>query len=200
MKLELSRMEEVYRGFFRLLKARLRYQRFGGGMSREVELEVLERGDAVAVILYDPVLDQVGLIRQFRIGPHLRQESGWIVEIVAGSCGQERDTSQVARREVAEETGWRIRKLEFIQTFYLSPSGSSERIHLYCGLFDASLPRHQGGGLEQEDEDIEPLLVPFATVLEWMSQRRTFNSAIVLLAMQWLTLHRERLRIEVSTP
>lgn len=193
MKVEVLHSEEVYQGFFRLLRSRLRYQRLDGAMSQTVELECLERGDAVAVILYDPKEDRVGLIRQFRIGPHLRKESGWIVEIVAGSCGQETDYAAVARREVMEEAGWTLQDLTPIQTFYLSPSGSSERIHLFYGRFDATAPCIGGGGLEQEGEETEPLLVPFATAIEWM-QNQTFNSAIAILAMQWLTLHRENLR------
>ncbi|MBF0178468.1 MAG: NUDIX domain-containing protein [Magnetococcales bacterium] len=199
MNIELLRTDELYRGFFRLLKTRLRYQRFDGHMSREVELEILERGDAAAVILYDPQHDQVGLIRQFRLGPLMRQESGWIVEIVAGSCGKETNPAAVARREVLEETGWHLTDLRHVRTFFLSPSGSSERIHLFCGLFDSSCPPEGGGGLTTEDEDIQPLLVPFATASQWLHDH-TLDSAIAVLAMQWLLLNREALRHAHAAP
>ncbi len=193
MKVDELHREELYRGFFRLLRSTLRYQRFNGEMSDLVSLEVLERGDAVAVILYDPKEDVVGLIRQFRIGPYLRQESGWTIEIVAGSCGTQTDIESVARREVAEETGWSITTLEPIQTFYLSPSGSSERIHLFYGAFDSTIPQQGGGGLTEEGEEIEPLIQPFTTVQKWIQNQR-FNSAIAILAMQWLSINRERLQ------
>ncbi len=193
MKVEIFDISEQYRGFFRLLRLRLSHQRFDGRMSPTIDLELLERGDAAAVLLYDPARDLLGLIRQFRPGPHLRGESGWTTEIVAGSCGQESDPRAVALRESREETGWTPHTLNPISTFYLSPSGSSERIHLFCGLFDSALPRVDGGGLEHENEDIEPILVPFATARQWLDDH-TFNSAIAILAMQWLLLHRDALR------
>ncbi|MBF0626748.1 MAG: NUDIX domain-containing protein [Magnetococcales bacterium] len=193
MKVDLFASEELYRGFFRLLRLHLRFQRFNGQMSQALHLEILERGDAAAVLLYDPTRDCVGLIRQFRPGPHLRGESGWTTEIVAGSCGTEPDPKTVALRETLEETGWTPHTLQPIQTFYLSPSGSSERIHLFCGLFDSLQPRTAGGGLEQENEDIEPMVVPFATARQWLTDH-TLNSAIAILAMQWLILHRDELR------
>ncbi|MEO5344869.1 MAG: NUDIX domain-containing protein [Magnetococcus sp. YQC-9] len=195
MKAELLDIQELYQGFFRLVRLKLRYQRFDGPMSREVGLEVIERGDAAAVLLYDPKLDQIGLIRQFRPGPFLHGESGWCTEIVAGSCGCQTDPEAVARREVIEETGWSPYALLPVHSFYLSPSGSNERVHLYCGLFDSTSTHETGGGLEHEDENIQPLVIPFATALEWFEQQR-FNSAIAILAMQWLIANRERLQRE----
>ncbi|MBF0614764.1 MAG: NUDIX domain-containing protein [Magnetococcales bacterium] len=193
MKVILSGLDELYRGFFRLLRLRVSYERFDGRMSRTLDWEILERGDAAAVLLYDPQRDVVGLIRQFRPGPHIRGESGWTTEIVAGSCGNERDPLQVALRETLEETGWQPYAMTPVCCFYLSPSGSSERIHLYCGLFDSTSPGLVVAGLEQEGEDIQPLLVPFATARQWLEEQ-TLNSAIAILAMQWLLLNRNRLR------
>lgn len=193
MKVELIDRTELYKGFFKLLRLVLRYQRFDGRMSSEASLEILERGDAAAVLLYDPEADALGLIRQFRPGPFLRGESGWCTEIVAGSCGDQSDHRAVAMRETLEETGWTPYDLRLIRSFYLSPSGSSERIHLYCGLFDSTCPREAGGGLEHENEDILPVVVPYATALAWF-EGQVFNSAIAVLAMQWLIANRDALR------
>ncbi|MBF0417909.1 MAG: NUDIX domain-containing protein [Magnetococcales bacterium] len=195
MKAELLESTELYKGFFRLVRLVLRYPRFDGRITPAVTLEVLERGDAAAVLLYDPQADALGLIRQFRPGPFLRGESGWCTEIVAGSCGAQSDHRAVAMRETMEETGWTPYDLRLIHSFYLSPSGSGERIHLYLGLFDSTSPSEAGGGLEQENEDIQPMVVSFATVLAWF-EAHTFNSAIAILAMQWLMANRERLRQE----
>src|SRR3954447_8991422 len=48
-----------YSGFFRLDVHRLRHRRFDGRMSQLITREVLERGDAVAVLPYDPRRDEV---------------------------------------------------------------------------------------------------------------------------------------------
>ncbi len=192
MKVRILESTTTHEGFFRLLQIRLQYQRFDGRMSRPVVLESLERGEAVTILLYDPARDVLGLIRQFRIGPHLAGERGWVLEMVAGTCDGETDHQATARREVLEETGWKPYALEKISSFYLSPSGSTERIHLYLGLFDSSQPP-DACGLEQEDEDIQPLTMPFEEAWQRM-EAGEINAATPILAMQWLAMNRDRLR------
>ena len=41
---------------------------FAGGISKVISREILERGDAVAVLPYDPVSDTILLVEQVRIG------------------------------------------------------------------------------------------------------------------------------------
>ncbi len=57
-----------YDGFFRIERYRLCHALFRGGWSRELTRELFERGHAAAVLPYDPVLDAVVLVEQFRIG------------------------------------------------------------------------------------------------------------------------------------
>ena len=52
-----------YSGFFRLDVHRLRHRHFDGRMSEVITREVLDRGNAVAVLPYDPRRDEVLLIR-----------------------------------------------------------------------------------------------------------------------------------------
>jgi ADP-ribose pyrophosphatase len=76
-----------YNGYFRIERYRLRHRLFSGTWSRELVREVFERGHAAAVLPYDPVLDQVVLIEQFRIGALQTPGDPWLVEIVAGIIG-----------------------------------------------------------------------------------------------------------------
>ena len=73
-----------YQGFFRIERYRLRHRLFGGGWSRELVREVFERGHAAAILPYDPDLDRVVLVEQFRIGALDADEGPWTLEIVAG--------------------------------------------------------------------------------------------------------------------
>ncbi|MBF0141008.1 MAG: NUDIX domain-containing protein [Magnetococcales bacterium] len=192
MDVEIIDTKEVYRGFFRLFKVLLRYRRYDGRMSREVTLEALERGEGVAVILYDPLRDHVGLVEQFRIGAHLREKKGWVIELAAGSCQGRDDVKEVALKEVREETGWCPSVMEHVRTFYISPSGTTERIHLFLGIFDSLIPP-SATGVHEEEEDIRTLCLPFSQVMAMMDAGE-INAASVILGMHWLEIHRPELQ------
>lgn len=196
MDVEVIETKEVYSGFFRLFKVLLRYRRYDGQMSGPVTLEALERGEGVAVILYDPVRDSVGLVQQFRIGAHLRENRGWVTELAAGSCQGQADVKMVAMKEVREETGWIPSSIEHVHTFYISPSGTTERIHLFLGIFDSRIPP-SSAGVREEEEDVRAICLPFSQVLAMM-ENKEFNSAIALLGMQWLHSHRPQLQQRFS--
>lgn len=191
-KVEIVQKETCYQGFFRLERYRLRHSLFRGGWSPELTRELLERGHAAAVLLYDPERDSVVLIEQFRIGALDAPGGPWLLEIVAGIIGEAETAAEVARRESAEEAGCRVLDLIPICEYFVSPGGTSERITVYCGRVDAA---EAGGihGLAHEGEDIRVHVVPFATAMEMLRTGR-IDSASPIIALQWLALHREEVR------
>jgi len=84
-QVQVSARSTPYRGYMRLDVYRLRHHDFNGGWSEDLSREVLERGDAVGVLPYDPDRDEVVLIEQFRIGGYTSPvTSPWQIECVAG--------------------------------------------------------------------------------------------------------------------
>lgn len=191
-KTELISRDTCYEGFFRLERLKLRHSLFAGGMSPEITRELLERNDVAAVLLYDPILDKVVLIEQFRVGAMADAYGPWLLEIVAGLIEPGESPEDVARREAVEEAGLTISDLMPITTFYASPSKTTERSHLFCGRVDASAA---GGvhGLADEGEDIRVLPMATDEALDLLERGR-INSAWPMIALQWLALNRERLR------
>lgn len=191
-KVEILEKQECYRGFFRMEKYRLRHRLYKGGMSNEIERELFERGHAAAVLLYDPMLDEVVVLEQFRIGALELKSGPWLLEIVAGIIEPGESAEAVVRREAEEEAGCTIQALTFICEYLVSPGGTSERISLFCGMVDS---RSVGGvhGLDTEDEDILVRSVPFDEVWGWMEQG-VINSATPIIALQWLAMQRPVLR------
>ncbi len=189
---EVVRKETCFEGFFRLEKYRLRHSLFGGGMSREMSRELHVRGHAVVVLPYDPRLDQVVFIEQFRIGAIDDPDGAWLTEVVAGMIGDGEQAEDVARREAEEEAGCALAELEFITKVYTTPGGCSETVQIYCGRTDASAA---GGihGLDHENEDIRVVCASFDEAMQWLVSGR-INSAAPVIALQWLALNRERLR------
>ncbi len=189
---EILDKEVCYQGFFRLERYRLRHTLFGGGWSGELMRELLERGQAAAILLYDPERDSVVLIEQFRIGALTAPSGPWLLEIVAGIVDEHETGEDVARREAMEEAGCAVLDLIPICEYLVSPGGTSERIKVYCGRVDAT---EAGGihGLAHEGEDIRVRVVPFAEALNMLSAGRV-DSASPIIALQWLALHREDVR------
>lgn len=128
-----------FQGYYRIETFTLRHRLFAGGWSEPMRREMLERGHAVGVVLYDPDRDTLVLIEQFRIGafaaswtPWLPEGSSpWLVEIVAGIIDAGETPEAVARREAVEEAGCEIDELEFVCRFLVTPGVSSEMILLY---------------------------------------------------------------------
>src|SRR4029453_14809822 len=116
-----------YSGFFRLGVHRLRHQRFDGRMSAVITREVLERGNAVAVLPYDPRRDEVLLIRQFLPGAYFGGHPPRPLQIIAGMVGVGENEQDVARREAVEEAGCRIGRLERAHAFLPTPGARSRR-------------------------------------------------------------------------
>ena len=124
-----------YDGYFKLDIYRLKHKLFEGGWSGEMTREIFERGHAVSVLPYDPVLDHVVLIEQFRPGAYAAlasdwfdgDASPWLIECVAGIIEKGEDPEDVARRETVEETGCRLGEIIPVCHYLSSPGGTSTR-------------------------------------------------------------------------
>ena len=184
--------EILYSGFFRMEKYCLQHTLYAGGWSAAINRELFVRGSCVAVLLYDPERDKVVLIEQFRAGAILQPDRAWLVEIVAGAIEEGETAIEVAYRESIEEAGCEIQELMVINEFYTTPGGASERITLFCGKIDST---KVGGihGLDHEDEDIWVRSVDFDEAYR-MVESNEIESAIPIIAIQWLALNKEKIR------
>ena len=184
--------ETVYSGFLKLSRYKIRHALFEGGWSPQLIREAVYRVPSVGVLLYDPGLDQVVLVEQFRVGPMLSRDDPWLIEVVAGISEPNETLESVALREVKEEANCEVKKLLPISNFYMSPGATNERLMLYCGITDAS---GAGGcyGLKEEGEDIRVQVVPFAEAYAMVEDGRIANAPAVI-AIQWLKLHHQELQ------
>jgi len=189
---EIVERRTCYQGFFRMEHFRLRHRLYNGEMSPVMSRELFERGHAAAVLPYDPALDRIVLLEQFRIGALEERGGPWLLEIVAGMIETGESAPEVIAREMQEEAGCSLLALEPICEYLVSPGGTSERISLYCGRVDAS---GVGGihGLPEEGEDIRVSTVSYAEAMILLREGR-INSASPIIALQWLELNRDRIR------
>ncbi len=189
---EVIKREDVYQGYLKVRRYRLRHRLFGGGWSDEMTREVMERAHAVAVLPYDPVRDEVVLIEQFRLGMFDDGHDPWSIECVAGLIEAGESLEDVARREVEEETGLRAAALHQFHSMYASPGVFSEHVSIFMAQVDAS---DAGGifGLDHEHEDIRAFACPLDQALEMLDAGR-IRVSHSLIALQWLALHRNEIQ------
>jgi nudix-type nucleoside diphosphatase (YffH/AdpP family) len=144
----------------------------------------LERGDSAAAIVLRSDDNRVLFTRQFRF-PAMEKGPAYVLEIPAGVVEPGEDPEECIRRELLEELGYRADHLEPIATFYVSPGGSSERIHLFFAAVSASGRLSAGGGVAAEGEDIEVIEIS-ATELPAMLAKGEIVDAKTLVATMWL--------------
>ena len=193
MKWKLLKSESKYKGFFKIDLCHIQHETYQGEFI-EVKRELFHRGDAVAVLMYDPANDKVVLLEQFRVGAISDENGPWLLEIVAGMVEQGESITDVARRECKEESGIDVHSFENIHSFYSSPGGCSEKIHVLCALVDSN--NVEGiYGIEHEGEDIKVMSIDYADILDLMLSGK-ICAAIPIIALQWLQLNRKRLRME----
>lgn len=186
---EILREENLYQGHFQLKKIIFRHKLFNCGMSGEVVRELMIKGEAAAVIAYDPVLDNVVLVEQFRIGAYnpKTQNSPWLLELIAGMVEEGETAESVAVRESQEEAGLTVSNLTHALSVWDSPGGAYERLHIFLGLVDS---QNIGGvhGLAEENEDILVHVVPREQAYQWV-QTGKIDNVIAVLGLQWLQLN-----------
>ena len=151
----------LYSDVFSIDEVVVAHQRNDGTMSADERRLVFERGDAVAVLLFNVDTHAVVLVEQFRVPiliGHRRDapgtDRGWITEVMAGVIDANETAEQAAIRETLEETGYKIENPILICKFFSSPGGTSERIFLYFATVSDAARPGRGGGIGNEDISI----------------------------------------------
>jgi ADP-ribose pyrophosphatase len=187
--------QTAYQGFFRIKKFLLKHALFRGGDSGAIGRELFCRGDSVAVLLYDPLADRVGLVKQFRIGCLDNEHGPWVWEVIAGVRDKTNEsTEEAVIREVMEESGISLclENLVPICRYYSSPGGSDERLQLYCAM--SWLGESENiFGLANEHEDILFKTFSYQEAIGAMLSG-TINNAATIIALQWLQFNHDRLK------
>ncbi|MDO6835190.1 NUDIX domain-containing protein [Pseudoalteromonas carrageenovora] len=185
-------VKSLYKGFFQVDLYQFEHALFAGGTSNVISREILERGDAIAVLPYDPVSDTVLLIEQIRIGAIKSKHSPWLLECIAGMTDGSTDYESVVKKEAFEEAGLELNELEFMLSYLSSPGGTTERLHLYLARADLSQVKTGVYGLESEGEDIKTHVLSVDDALTRLNNGEMDNAATVI-CMQWLALNRDKM-------
>lgn len=168
--------------YFTLSEVKFDYELKSGDWVKNT-WEVLERGNAAAALLYNTEKQTVILVKQFRLPAYMNGvETGFMLEVPAGILENNDSSAEHAmKREILEETGYKIPKLTKIYDAFATPGGSTERFSCFVGEYSYEMKVENGGGLDDENEDIEIVEMQFSEALELLNKGEIIDAKTIML-------------------
>ena len=143
--------------------------------------EVYDRGNGAAILLYKSENKNIILTRQFRLPTYLNgNKNGMLIEVCAGLLDLD-EPEQCIIRETEEETGYRITKVQKVIEAYMSPGVLTEILYLFIGEYNESMKVNDGGGLEEEQENIEVLEMKYEQAYAMIATGEITDAKTILL-------------------
>ncbi|HEV8632705.1 MAG TPA: NUDIX hydrolase [Chloroflexota bacterium] len=161
--------QHVYRG--RVVDLRVDEIRLPTGAVRK--REVVEHRGAVCIVALDD-RGRVLLVRQHR-APAGRE----LVELPAGTLERGEEPEPCARRELAEETGYRPGRLERLLGFYSAPGFCTEYLHLFLAT---ELEEERRDADEDEEIAVERVPIEEAVAAAARGEYEDAKTLVGLLA------------------
>lgn len=181
-EIRIQSTETLAKGWGTLKKTIFDYRRRDGSWDRQSR-ETYDRGNGATIIPYDPARGTVLLVRQFRFPAYATGHEEPLIEACAGLLDLD-DPETAIRREAEEELGYRLRDVHFLYSPYMSPGSVTERIWFFLAHYTAADRVSDGGGHEDEGEDIEVLEMPLDAALAAIADGRIIDAKTIMLLQQ----------------
>lgn len=166
--------------WYTLNKYTYEYQKEDGSWETQIR-ETYDRGNGAAILLYNKGKGTVILTKQFRMPTYVNgNSSGMMIEVCAGVLDGA-DPEECIKKEVEEETGYRIDHVKKVFESYMSPGAVTEILHFFIGEYQAQMKISEGGGAEGESENIEVLEMLFDVALEMITNGEIKDAKTIML-------------------
>ena len=137
-------------------------------------LQYIEHPGSVAILpLVDD--DHLCLIRSRRL-----TVDETLIEVPAGTREPDEPALETARRELAEETGYRAGRMEELLSYYPSPGISNERMWVY-----AAHDLTPGDPAREDNEEIENLVVSWPEALAMIDRGEIRDGKTLVAILMW---------------
>lgn len=165
--------------WYLLKKITFDYLRNNGDWQRQTR-EVYDRGNGAAILLYNRARRSVILTRQFRLPVFVNGHDGLLIEVAAGLLDGAAPEVRI-REEAQEETGYRVHHVQKVFEAYMSPGSVTEKLHFFIAEYDAAAKVGEGGGLEEETEELEVLEWSFDDALQAFERGEICDAKTIML-------------------
>lgn len=187
-KVKIKRVKNLSNDWYTLDKINFDYQTKNGTWQNQ-NRESYDRGDGAAILLYNKIKKTVILTKQFRMPSYLNgNKDGMMIEVCAGLL-DENDPLTCIKMEAEEETGYKISNPKKILEIYSTPGAVTEKIHYFIAEYTPEMKIGEGGGLDEETEEIEVLEFNFDEALK-MIYLGEIKDAKTIILLQYAQIHR----------
>ena len=143
--------------------------------------EAYDRGNGATILLYNKIQKTVILTRQFRLPTFVNgNKDGMMIEACAGIL-DEANPEDCIKRETEEETGYKIDKVQKVFEAYMSPGSVTEMLHFFIAEYTSSMKVSDGGGIIEEQEEIEVLELPFDEAMQMIANGAIRDAKTIML-------------------
>jgi GDP-mannose pyrophosphatase NudK len=179
-KIKITKKELLSDNWYHLYKVTYEVHKKEGSVETQTR-EAYDRGNGATILLYNKRNKTVILTRQLRIPTYLNgNETGMMIETCAGLLDTE-NAEDCIRRETEEETGYQIHDVKKVFEVYMSPGSVTETIHFFVGEYTADMKTGEGGGLDDEQENIEVLELRFDQAYEMIASGEIKDAKTIML-------------------
>ena len=156
------------------------YLRSDGNWQHE-ERVVFSRHDATTVLMFNKETKAIILAKQFRLPTYVNgNESGMLTEAPAGTIDDNESPETCIRREIEEETGYRVKEVKQVMQVYLSPGSVTEKLYFFIAEYTKEMKHGKGGGTD-ETEDIEISEILFTEAINMVADGRIQDAKTIIL-------------------
>ncbi len=149
--------------------------------------EAYDRGNGATILLYNKQRKTVILTRQFRLPTYLNgNKAGFLIEACAGLLDND-NPEDCIRKEAEEETGYKVNSAEKVFEAYMSPGSVTEILYFFIAEYSEAMKIGSGGGLVNEQENIEVMEIPFNAAYEMIGTGEIKDGKTIML-LQYLRL------------
>ena len=142
--------------------------------------EVYDNGNSAVALPYDPDRGTILLTKQLRIPAFLQDGTETMLEACAGKLEGEAPEQRMIK-EIEEELGYRIDRLDRLFELYMSPGAVMEKITFFTCRYSPADKVSAGGGLADEGENIEVVEIDLQQAVAMISTGQIIDAKTVIL-------------------
>src|SRR3984885_11169262 len=178
-RVRIKKVETLSNDWSVLKKTTFDLQRSDGTWQQQTR-ETYDRGNGVAILLYNLAQRTIVLTRQFRFPAFVNGHPDPLIEAAAGRLDEASPEDRI-KAEAEEETGYRVNCVRKIFEAFMSPGSVTEKLYFFLAEYDSGSKVTLRGGNHIEREDIEVLELSIEDAMKGIDSGEIADGKTIML-------------------